>query len=298
MATMWSLGRVSPRELLKRTATESWRHDVFGQAARLAFYHFLAIFPVLLMVLIPLARLAGAGDDMRTLLTDSVRRFLPADAAALVSDAIQDLNSNAHAGFGILIIAALGAIWAGFNASWAMISGLNTAYDTEEDRGWFEIALRAAGLAMTVVTLVMAALLGTHYLGRQMTGPTAAGVVGRIAQWGIIVAILMISFGVFYRFGPNLKQHRWQWSTPGAVLAAMLWVGSTLVVQQYFDRFASHHRIYGRLAGTATLIIWLYMTSATVLIGAELNSEIEKVGEKSGAHGTARKQQSGADKPV
>jgi membrane protein len=90
----------------------------------------------------------------------------------------------------------------------------------------------------------------------------------------------MLSFGVFYRFGPNLKRRRWRWSTPGAVCGVTLWVLSTLAVQLYFDRFASHHRIYGRLAATAALMIWLYMTSATVLLGAELNSEIEKLGEK------------------
>jgi membrane protein len=298
MAGMWTLGGIPPRELLRRTARESWKHDVFGQAARLAFYNFLAIFPVLLLLLIPLARLAGAGIDMRTILTGSLRQFLPADAAALVAAAIQDLNSNAHDSGGLLIVAASGAIWAGFNASWAMIAGLNLAYDTEEDRRWFEVAARAGCLAITVVALVMAALFGTHYIGRELAGPTPGRVLPRIAQWGAIITILMISFAVFYRFGPNLKEHRWQWSTPGAVFGTMLWVASTLLVQEYFDRFASHYKIYGRLAATAALMMWLYVTSATILIGAELNSEIEKDGEKSGAERAARKQQSGAEKPV
>src|SRR5690349_22715616 len=160
MGGMWNLGGIAPRELLKRTARESWQHNVFGQAAQLAFYHFLAIFPVLLLLLIPLARLAGAGVDMRAMLTGSLRQFLPADAAALVTAAIQDLDSNAHHGGGLLVVAAIGATWAGFNASWAMIAGLNVAYDTEEDRRWFEIAARAGCLAIMVVVLVMAALFG------------------------------------------------------------------------------------------------------------------------------------------
>jgi uncharacterized BrkB/YihY/UPF0761 family membrane protein len=94
MGGMWNLGGIAPRELLKRTARESWQHNVFGQAAQLAFYHFLAIFPVLLLLLIPLARLAGAGVDMRAMLTGSLRQFLPADAAALVTAAIQDLEEK------------------------------------------------------------------------------------------------------------------------------------------------------------------------------------------------------------
>jgi uncharacterized BrkB/YihY/UPF0761 family membrane protein len=92
MAAMWSLGGLSAAELLKRTVRESWQDDVFGQAARLAFYHFLAMFPLLLLVLIPLARLPGAGADMRELLAGSLDQFLPADAASLIAAVIQDLN--------------------------------------------------------------------------------------------------------------------------------------------------------------------------------------------------------------
>lgn len=277
---MWSLGGLSATELLKRTIRESWHDDVFGQAARLAFYHFLAIFPVLLLVLIPLARLPGAGADMRQLLAGSLDQFLPADAASLIAAAIQDLNSNAHQGGGVLILAAAGAIWAGFNASLAIIAGLNMAYEAKEDRSFLTIARRAGCLALAVVGSIMAALFVTHYLGRPLAGGARLGLLPRIAQWAAIVGILMLSFGLFYRFGPNLKNSRWQWSTPGAVFGVMLWVVSTLVLQEYFDHFASHHRIYGRLAATAALMVWLYMTSATVLIGAELNSEIEKAGQK------------------
>jgi membrane protein len=280
MAAMWSLGGLSATELLKRTIRESWHDDVFGQAARLAFYHFLAIFPVLLLVLIPLARLPGAGADMRQLLAGSLDQFLPADAASLIAAAIQDLNSNAHQGGGVLILAAAGAIWAGFNASLAIIAGLNMAYEAKEDRSFLTIARRAGCLALAVVGSIMAALFVTHYLGRPLAGGARLGLLPRIAQWAAIVGILMLSFGLFYRFGPNLKNSRWQWSTPGAVFGVMLWVVSTLVLQEYFDHFASHHRIYGRLAATAALMVWLYMTSATVLIGAELNSEIEKAGQK------------------
>lgn len=277
MAGMWRLGGLSAAELLKRTARESWEDDVFGLAARLAFYHFLAIFPVLLLVLIPLAALSGAGADMRGLLTRSVRQFLPSDAASLVSAAVADLDSNARAS-GALVIAILGAAWAGFNASWAMISGLNTAYETEEDRSFGQIAARSACLGLAVVVLVVAALFATHYIGRPVAG-SAGSLVRRGCDWAAIVLILMISFGLFYRYGPNLKNDRWQWSTPGAVFGAALWVASTLAVQAYFDHFGSEHRVYGRLGPVAALLIWLYMTSATVLIGAELNAEIEKAAD-------------------
>lgn len=276
---MWRLGGLSPGELLKRTARETWQDDVFGLSARLAFYYFLAIFPVIALLLIPLARLAGAGADMRGMLADSLRRILPLDAGALVDAVIGDLNAAART-HGSVLIAAAGASWAGLNASWAMITGLNVAYETREDRSWGQITGRAASLALAVVALVLAALLTTHFLGRQLAQPGDGGLLPRAAQWAVMLAILMISLALFYRFGPNVKDPRWRWSTPGAVFAATLWVASTVLVQEYFDHIGSHTRIYGRLAATAALLIWLYVTSATVLIGAELNSEIEKAGER------------------
>src|SRR5579884_4018449 len=97
MAEMWSLGGLSPLELLRRTVRESWEDEVFGQAARLAFYHFLAIFPVLLLVLIALSHLSGAGADMRNALTGLFRQFLPEAAASLVAGIIKDLDTNARA---------------------------------------------------------------------------------------------------------------------------------------------------------------------------------------------------------
>jgi len=288
---MWSLGGASIRDLLRRTARESWEDDVFGRAAQLAFYHFLAIFPVLLMLLIPLTRLARQGAEMRNMLTGSFRLFLPDQAAALVTGVIGDLNSSARSGDALLAGAALGALWAGINASWAMIAGLNTAYETKEDRGWRRIAGVAIGLGFASVAMVFAALLTTDFI-RVVAGPSATiAVFAPAVQWGAIVIILLVSFALFYRFGPNLKRPEWQWSTPGALFGVMLWVGLTLLIRAYFNRFASYQHIYGRLAATAVLMIWLYATSATVLIGAELNSEIEKAAKGQSA-GSARESSS------
>ena len=130
----------------------------------------------------------------------------------------------------MLLIAALGATWAGFNASWAMIAGLNIASDIDEDRPWTNVAGRAGCLALAVLGMVVVALFATHYLGREVAG-APSGILSRVAQWCAIVGILTLSFGLFYRFGPNRKGIKWQWSTPGAVLGATLWVAATLVVR-------------------------------------------------------------------
>lgn len=282
---MWSLGGLSVSELLKRTARESWEDEIFGQSGRLAFYHFIALFPGLLLLLMLLARMSHTGAGMRLLLADACRRLLPEPAAALVTGAIADLDGNAHRAGMLFGIAAASAVWAGFNASWAMIVGLNTAYETAEDRTWWQIARAASGLACAVLALVFAALLAGEWAGPAVPGPLPA-----ILQWASIAAILLLSFGLFYRFGPNLRQRSWQWTTPGAVFGTLLWLGSTLLVRVYFDRFSSYPSVYGRVAAPAMLLMWLYVTAAAILIGAELNSEIEKADERRGALQPARRQ--------
>lgn len=272
MQSMWSLGGLSPREALKRTIRESWQDEVFGLSARLAFYFFMAFFPGLLLLLALFARLAGTGAGMRETMAGALAHFLPGRAAGLVAGAISDLNASAHGRGMLLAMGIASALWAGFNASWAMIVGLNAAYEVREDRSWWEIALAAAGLGLALLIVVFATLLIARF-----AAPLArAGVLEAILRWAVTIAILMISYALFFRFGPNLKPRRWQWSTPGAVLGGVLWVALTLAAREYFDRFASYQEVYGRTASAAMLLMWMYVTSATVLMGAELNSEIEK----------------------
>lgn len=281
-------GGPSLRELLNQTVRESWEDEVFGQAGRLAFYHFIAFSPVLSLLLMPLDHLACVGPGMRQLLSGSFRQFLPQRAALLVTDAIGDLSANARASGALLIFATGSAVWAGVNASWAMIVGLNMAYETREDRHWWQIAKAAAGLALAIFLLIFGALLTAQYVGVPLERASPSGILSEIARWCAMAAILLIAFALFYRVGPNLKDRKWQWSTPGAVLGAMLWVASTLLLREYFDHFSNYPRIYGRAAAAATLLMWLYMTCATVLIGAEINSEIEKANKRGGAVERAR----------
>jgi membrane protein len=292
-----ALGDISAFDLLKRTARESWDDEVFGQSARLAFYHFMAIFPALLIVLIPLTRLPSHGSAMERMLTGSFGQILPRESAVLVVNAMADLDKNAKVGGLVLMLGALGALWAGMNASLAMIAGLNQAYETREDRGWLRILLIAAALAVAVIGLVFGTLVALHFAAI-VFGP-ARGASRTLVQWLAVVSILTMSFALFYRFAPNLRAHKWVWSFPGAGAGALLWTAATLLLRAYFNQFSSYHEIYGRVAPAAMLLLWLYLTSAAVLIGAELNSEIEKAREARGAEGRLRSHPAGdaAERP-
>ncbi len=286
MVDLWTLGGLSWRELLKRTWRESWQDAVFGQAARLAFYHFLAIFPSLLLLMFLLLKSPEFGSAMRHTLADALRQIMPQGSAELIQKVIYELDARAHEGIGA-ITAGLAAAWAALNGTWAMTSALNTAYEVQERRTFWKIALTVFGLTLAILILSVVALAVVLYgiqialvIARHFEIHSNSALVFRLIEWPAIAVLLLLAFALFYRFGPNLSDREWRWSTPGAAIALILWIGSALLIRFYFDLFHSYDRIYSGLSAVAMLLIWLYFTSAAVLIGGELNSEIEKAAEE------------------
>jgi membrane protein len=287
MTPLWSLRGLSWRELAKRTCRKSWEDEVFGQSARLAFYFFFALFPALLLLLIFLSTSAAAGSKGRAALLDSFAQILPPGASALVAKTVQELNARAVLGNGAIVAGAY-AFWGALNGTWAMMTGLNKAYEVVEERPWWRVLSVMFGLTVSLSVLYVIALAAIAY------GDSAANVVRqhlgapahfeffwRVAQWLVILLLLLFSFALIYRLGPNLKDRRWQWSIPGAFVAVALWVGSTMLLRAYQEHFSSS-RIYGGLNAVTVLLMWLYITGAAIFIGGEANSEIEKAAVAAG----------------
>ncbi len=276
-------GGLSLWELVRRTARESWQDAVFGHGSRMAFYHFLAIFPALLVFLGLTARVPDLAAHARQPVLDLIQQVLPGPASALLGDMTSELNQ--HAMSGQLISSLAGAMWAALNGTWAMIFGLNMAYEVQERRPWWKLAATIVGLAFSLALSGSVALLLVFFGGelanrfsRQHLSVGEAAIAFRLFEWCTLVMLLLLSFGLLYRFGPNLRDHRWRWSTPGAVFALILWIGSTLSVRFYFEHVNNYERVYGHLNSVVMLLLWLYVTNGAILIGGEMNSEIEKAG--------------------
>lgn len=294
MVDLWTLGGLSWRELLKRTAKESWEDEVFGQAARLAFYHFLALFPALLMASAILAQLHGAGSDLLQTLQASLSTILPARASQAVTGVLGEIGHNAARR--TVWFAIFGSLWAAFNGTWAVMSGLNAAYEVEERRSWWEVTLTAAGLSAALSVLGFASLV-ILFFGRraseaiiQRAGlPGGASVAWQLVHWPVLAAMLLVAFALLYRFGPNLRDREMRWSTPGAVIAAVLWLGASALFRAYIAYQApKYDQVYGSAGALAILLLWFYFTGAAILIGGEANSEIENAAEQDG-HPDARR---------
>jgi membrane protein len=287
MAVLWSLRGLSGRELVKRTLRSSWKDEVFGQSARLAFYYFLGVFPAFLLLLLLLSTFSSFGSELRNPLLDTVQLILPREASALVVKTIGELKAGAAFGT-IALSAALSASWAILNGAWAMVTGLNKAYAVQEERSWWRILAITFALTISLGTIGLLALAAMFYggwteaiIGRHV-GLHALSAPWRILQWVVIVILLLVSFASLYRFGPNLKDRRWQWSIPGAVIALVLWVGFTLLLRISEDHFSSTQGIYAGLKPVVGVLLWLYLTGAAIFIGGEANSEIERAAAESG----------------
>jgi membrane protein len=281
------LGGLSLPELIRRTIRESWGDAVFGQGGRMAFYQFLAIFPALLVLRVAADHIGTMGPQVRAALVDTSQQILPSEVAQLIREVAHEFQQQNVSGIHLLPAMA-GAIWAACNGTWAMIYGLNTAYELEERRAWWQLgftivsltaALSALGILAAIITFVGVDLRLNH----SMPFPL------HLVEWLVLIALLLFSFAVLYRFAPNLRDHRWRWSTPGAITAVILWIAATVGARLYFQFVDNYHRAYGHLNGVVMLLLWLYVSNAAILIGGEMNSEIEKQGGREGR----REQRSG-----
>jgi membrane protein len=241
----------------------------------MAFYHFLAIFPSLLVFFTISARVPHLGDHVRNALQDLSGQVLPNQVSLLLQKITDELHQRNRSGVQLISICA-GALWAALNATWAMIYGLNNAYEVEEQRSWWQLAVTIAGLTLSLAvtgSIAVSLIFWGAYLQAYLHG---GAVTLRILEWLILIASLSCWFAVLYRFGPSLRDHEWRWSTPGALCALVLWIGSTFASRAWFEHVDNYARSYGQLNGVVMLLLWLYVSNGAILIGGEMNSEIEK----------------------
>jgi membrane protein len=259
---------------MRRTVRESWQDAVFGQGGRMAFYQFLAIFPALLMLHWTVHHLPGLPWEVLPALAEATSKILPHDVTETVRSVANDFRHAQLPGWRFLTTFA-GVLWAGCNGTWAMIYGLNTAYEVRECRRPQQLAFTIVGLTLALALIIMLAL-GLVVAAASLRSRLHAPVPLHLLEWLVLILVLLFWFAILYRFAPSLEVKRWQWSTPGAMLAATLWVTATLATRFYFERVNNYHLSFGRLSGVAMLLVWLYATNSAILIGGEMNSEIEK----------------------
>jgi membrane protein len=280
MSKIWTLSGLSWRQLAKRVWEQINEDDVFGRAAQLSYYFLLALFPLLLFLITLLGYLAGAGSQIRVTLLRYLGTVMPWSALDLVSKTIDEISSGA--GGGKLSFGLVAALWAASNGMTAITDTLNVAYDVKETRPWWKVRLVAIVLTVMLALMIILAL-STILLGGKLADfiAAAAGLgntfiaLWKILQWLVVLVFVLVTFGLIYYFAPNLAQRKWYWVTPGSLTAVVLWLLVSFAFRIYLHFFNSYSVTYGSLGALIILMLWFYFTGAAILIGGEVNAEIE-----------------------
>lgn len=269
---------ISWSQVLRRTVKEIGEDNCLGLAAQLSFYFLLSLFPALLFLValigyVPL-------DTTFSALLAALDRIAPQELVELLRVQLDEIAAGSQAS--LLTIGVAGAIWSSSAAMVAIIDALNRAFDVTERRPWWKrrlvaIALTVA-LALFIVVSFTLVLIGPSVAFRiadwLRLGPVAA-VLWTLLRWPVMIACVVFGVDLVYHFAPN-RRTRWAWITPGSVLATALWLGSSFVFKLYVANFADYTATYGAIGGAIVTMLWFYVSSIAILIGAELNSVIEE----------------------
>ncbi len=256
-----------------------------GRAAELAYFLVFSLFPLLLIVAIVLGQLPE-GSQMRSALVDYLGKLLPGNSFGLVRDSMNQMANGASAGK--LSFGLLATIWAASSGMSAIMDGLNKAYEVSDARPWWKsrliaILLTAACTSMLVISLAL--LLYGPKVGAWVAASIGLGNgiswLWAALRWVLIMACSVGAFLVVYRFAPNVEKHRIVWIAPGAVTGVAGWLLVSAGLKLYL-RFFSSYTVYGAIGSALVLLLWLYLSSAMLLIGGEVNSEIENAAAENG----------------
>ena len=266
--------------LAQRLWTRINDHDLLGRSAQLSYYFLLALFPLLVFLMTLLGYFATAGSQLRDTLLRYLSTVMPYSAVTLVHATLDEVTTAK--GGGKLSFSLLAALWVASSGMGAISDTLNIAYNVRETRPWWKVRLVSVTLTAALAILIMAALAIVLYGG--MIGDAVANRVGygdvfrvawRIGQWPIMLVFIYFTFDLIYYFAPCRPRQGWLWATPGALIAMLLWLLISFALRIYLHFFNSYSVTYGSLGALIVLMLWFYLSGMAVLIGGEINSELD-----------------------
>ena len=265
------------KDILLRVKEEIGRDHIGLVAAGVAFYGLLAIFPGIAAVM----AIAGLVTEPAIVADqlDTLASVMPEQAADIIIGQAKEVAGGEEAGLGLAaIVGILLALWSASAAMSSMMEGLNVAYDEQETRGFFaRTAMRLlltlgviAGFFVTVaIILVLPAILAFVPLG------DLTETIVTIVRWPVVAMVAVVGLAILYRYGPSRDNPEWKWVTPGAGIAVILWLVASVAFAIYVRNFGSYQETFGTLGGAVILLMWMWISAYTVLLGAEFDSEME-----------------------
>jgi membrane protein len=268
------------RDVLKRTFKEYKDDNLTDLAAALTYYGVLAIFPMLI-VLVSILGLIGHSATQP--LIENLGKVAPGPAREIFTSAIKNVQRSKGTAGILFIVGLAGGLWSASAYIAGFMRASNIVWDVGEGRPiWKTIPLRLAVTLVTVVLLTVSAVavVLTGGLAKQVGDVIGVGssavTVWDIAKWPVLVLVVSLTLSILYYASPNVRHPGFRWITPGSVLAVLLWIVASAVFAFYVASFASYNKTYGALGGIVVFLVWLWITNTVILLGAELNAEIER----------------------
>ena len=265
-------------QVVRRAMKESTADNVPMLAGGVAYFAFLAIFPAMIAAI----TLWGLVADPETAAAQvrALSAVLPQQAQPIVTDQLQAVASASNGALGIgLVVSLLAALWSASSGTGNLVKAVNLAYDEDETRGFLK--LRGLALLLTVgatvfVLLALALVAVTPVvLAALPLGPLGTVLV-QVVRWVLLVVVVVIALAVVYRLAPDRDAPRLAWVSTGSMVATLLWIVGSVLFSLYVNNFGNYNKTYGTIAGVVVLMLWLYLTSYIVLLGAEINAESER----------------------
>ncbi|MBW3618145.1 MAG: YihY/virulence factor BrkB family protein [Proteobacteria bacterium] len=289
--TPTTIPRPGWKDIAWRTVKEVGADDLATVARSIAFSGMLALFPALAAFVSVYGLFADVGTAREHLA--GLTGLVPAAAMTLIGDQMVRLAQASEANLSLAFVFGLAlSLWSANAGVKALFKGLNVAYEETETRGF--IRLNLVSLAFTLGTVLLLALA----MAALVALPVALellrvdpGLVGLSQlRWPALLGVVTVFLSLLYRYGPSRAAPKWRWVTPGGLAAAVLWMAGSALFSWYLTRFADYDATYGSLGAVFGFMTWLWLSSTIVLVGAELNAEIE--------HQTARDSTTGPEQPL
>jgi membrane protein len=268
--------RLGKRDVLLRVKDEMEQDHVGILAAGVAFFGLLSIVPAL-SALVSLYGLIADPIDVERQVT-SLSAVMPGAAREIVGTQLHRLVSApvGSLSFGLLLSVTL-LLWSASTGTNALIEAINLAYDEEETRGFFKLRGLAVvfAAALIVAALVAFGVITALPTALEWTGAPFASQIASWIRWPLLAIAAIVGLALLYRYAPDRDRPRWRWVSWGSVVATVLWIIVSLLFSLYVERFGTYNETYGALAGVVVLMLWLYLSTYAILLGAELNAELE-----------------------
>ncbi len=267
-------------------------HRLLAVAGGVTFYGLLALFPAIAAIVAIYGLFADIGtiNDHLAVLSG----FLPSGAIDVIGEQVKRIASKGNTTLGFAFFLGLGlSLWSANSGMKAMFDALNVAYGEEEKRSFVALNLRTLGFTLGAIAFLLLAL------GAIVVIPAILQLLGLgrflgwllwAARWPALVGLIIVGIAILYRYGPSRENAQWRWITPGSILAAVAWMAFSMLFSWYVANFGKYNETYGSLGAAIGFMTWMWLSVTIILIGAELNAEIE--------HQTAKDTTTGSEEPL